>query len=99
MRWHRRSVFPWIRHTGSSLLQLTANPHGGLTLADAPLIDAENLFRQPGPAQSRLFWERRRFGSYAGARDQRSTAIRLDWRFGLRCTESPYAPCGIMFEW
>src|SRR5260370_29894443 len=52
MRWHRRSVFPWIRHTGSSLLQLAANPHGGLTLADAPLIDAEIPFRQPGPAQS-----------------------------------------------
>ncbi|MGY3103523.1 putative transposase [Bradyrhizobium sp. LM6.9] len=25
-------------------------PHGGLTPADAPLIDAEILFRQPGPA-------------------------------------------------
>jgi len=27
-------------------------PHGGLTSAEAPLIDAENLFRQPGPPQS-----------------------------------------------
>jgi hypothetical protein len=37
---------------GSSLLQPVANPHGGLTPADAPLIDAEMLFRQPGPAQT-----------------------------------------------
>jgi hypothetical protein len=28
-----------------------APPHGSLTPADAPLIDAEKLFRQPGPAQ------------------------------------------------
>jgi hypothetical protein len=27
-----------------------APPLGSLTLADAPLIDAENLFRQPEPA-------------------------------------------------
>ena len=26
-------------------------PHGGLTSAEAPLIDAENLFREPGPLQ------------------------------------------------
>ena len=26
-----------------------ATPLGSLTLAEAPLIDAENLFRQPGP--------------------------------------------------
>src|SRR6185312_10548594 len=38
------------RHgTRSRLLHPAANPHGGLTTADAPLIDAENLFRQPGP--------------------------------------------------
>ena len=30
--------------------QPAAIPPGGLTLADAPLIDAEILFRQPGPA-------------------------------------------------
>jgi len=30
----------------------SANPHGSLTMADAPLIDAENLFRQPRPPQS-----------------------------------------------
>ena len=35
--------------TPSSLLQSAANPHGCLNPADAPLIDAENLFRQPGP--------------------------------------------------
>ena len=39
-------------HPGSSLLQPAATPHGGLTPAEAPLIDAENLFRQPGPAHS-----------------------------------------------
>jgi putative transposase len=31
----------------SSLLHPAAAPHGSLTLAEAPLIDAENLFRQP----------------------------------------------------
>ena len=35
----------------SRLLHPAANPHGSLTPADAPLIDAENLFRQPGPPQ------------------------------------------------
>jgi hypothetical protein len=30
-------------------VQPSALPPGGLTLADAPLIDAEILFRQPGP--------------------------------------------------
>jgi hypothetical protein len=32
------------------LLRPSAAPRGGLTPAEAPLIDAENLFRQPGPA-------------------------------------------------
>ena len=36
-------------HTRSSLLHPAALPHGSLTPAEAPLIDAENLFRQPGP--------------------------------------------------
>lgn len=27
-------------------------PHGSLTPAEAPLIEAENLFRQPGPPQT-----------------------------------------------
>ena len=31
-----------------------ANPHGSLTPADAPLIDAENLLRQPDPPQTML---------------------------------------------
>jgi hypothetical protein len=31
------------------LLHHAAPPHGSLTPADAPLIDAENLFRQSGP--------------------------------------------------
>ena len=31
------------------LLHSAAPPHGSLTPADAPLIDAEKLFRQPGP--------------------------------------------------
>jgi hypothetical protein len=33
---------------GSSLLHPTAHPYGSLTPAGAPLIDAENLLRQPG---------------------------------------------------
>lgn len=37
----------------SSLRQPAANPHGGLTPADAPLIGAEILFKQPRPAQCR----------------------------------------------
>src|SRR5262245_8492911 len=36
-------------HARSSLLQLAAFPRGGLTSAEAPLIDAEILFRQPQP--------------------------------------------------
>jgi ribonuclease BN (tRNA processing enzyme) len=35
--------------TGAKVLGLMV-PHGSLTLADAPLIDAKKLFRQPGPA-------------------------------------------------
>ena len=41
--------------TGARLIRLTspaAHPHGSLTTADAPLIDAERLFRQPGPPQT-----------------------------------------------
>ncbi len=41
-----------LTHTGSSLLHPAANPLGSLTPAEAPLINAEILFRQPGPAQS-----------------------------------------------
>ena len=41
-------------HPGSSLLRPAAAPRGGLTPAEAPLIDAEFLFRQPKlPDQSR----------------------------------------------
>src|SRR6516165_1474339 len=39
-------------HARSSLLQLAAFPRGGLTPAEAPLIDAEILFRQPQPPHS-----------------------------------------------
>jgi len=39
---------------GSSLLRSSSAPRGGLTPAEAPLIDAEILFRQPGPAQTGL---------------------------------------------
>ena len=35
-----------------SLLQPTAIPLGSLTPAETPLIDAGNLFRQPGPPHS-----------------------------------------------
>src|SRR6202043_702394 len=38
----------------SSLLHPAATPLGSLTPAEAPLIDAENLFRQPGPPLSGL---------------------------------------------
>src|SRR5258706_39065 len=40
---------PWRHHTRSRLLPPAAPPHGSLTPADAPLIDAERLFKQPGP--------------------------------------------------
>jgi hypothetical protein len=40
---------PWRHDTRSSLLHPAANPDGSLTPADAPLIDAENMFTQPGP--------------------------------------------------
>jgi hypothetical protein len=36
----------------SSLLNPAATPLGSLSPAEAPLIDAENLFRQPGPPLS-----------------------------------------------
>jgi hypothetical protein len=35
------------------LLQPAAHPHGGLTPAETPLSDAENLFREPGPLQAK----------------------------------------------
>src|SRR5215813_4233017 len=41
-------------HARSSLLQLAAFPRGGLTPAEAPLIDAEILFRQPQPPQRQV---------------------------------------------
>src|SRR6516164_3341523 len=41
-------------HARSSLLQLAAFPRGGLTPAEAPLIDAEILFRQPQPPKVKL---------------------------------------------
>ena len=37
-------------NTRSRLLHAAAYPLGSLTPAEAPLIDAENLFRQPGPS-------------------------------------------------
>ena len=39
-----------------------ATPLGSLTPAEAPLIDAENLFRQPGPPQFASKKERQRCG-------------------------------------
>jgi transposase InsO family protein len=70
-----------------------ANPHGSLTPADAPLIDAGKLFRQPGPPQ----WARSR-QSRTGAREkerppsgglyetQSNVLIRLcAWLFRPRC--------------
>ena len=38
--------------TRSSLLHAAAPPLGSLTPAEAPLIEAEKLFRQPAPALS-----------------------------------------------
>ncbi|WP_210191551.1 hypothetical protein, partial [Bradyrhizobium guangdongense] len=38
--------------TGSPLIKPTSTPLGSLTTAEAPLSDAENLFRQPGPLQA-----------------------------------------------
>jgi CheY-like chemotaxis protein len=43
------SATPAPRSTRSSLLHPAATPLGSLTPADAPLIEAENLFKQPGP--------------------------------------------------
>jgi hypothetical protein len=42
------------RGPGSSLLHLAADSQGSLALAEAPLINAEILFRQSGPALSSL---------------------------------------------
>src|SRR5262249_17511028 len=48
----KATAFESRRHdTRSSLLQPAAPPLGSLTLAQAPLIDAGNLFRQPEPPQ------------------------------------------------
>jgi len=47
------TAFEPRRHdTRSSLLQPAAPPLGSLTPAEAPIIDAEILFRQPGPPQN-----------------------------------------------
>src|SRR5215813_3921408 len=43
------SFEPRRPHPGSSLLRSSSAPRGGLTPAEAPLIDAEFLYRQPGP--------------------------------------------------
>src|SRR6516165_10778930 len=45
-------------HARSSLLQLAAFPRGGLTPAEAPLIDAEILFRQPQPPNTTISFSR-----------------------------------------
>src|SRR5215813_9238608 len=45
------SFEPRRPHPGSSLLRSSSAPRGGLTPAEAPLIDAEFLYRQPGPVQ------------------------------------------------
>jgi hypothetical protein len=47
----RFCLFRGAVHTGSSLLQPAAIPLRGLTVADAPLINTEILFRQPGPVR------------------------------------------------
>jgi hypothetical protein len=41
-------TLPGRSNAQSRLLRTAAHPHGSLTRADAPLIDAENLFRQTG---------------------------------------------------
>jgi hypothetical protein len=41
-----------VRSAECKLLHPAATPHGSLTLTEAPLIDAENLFRRPGPPQT-----------------------------------------------
>jgi hypothetical protein len=46
----------------SSLLQTVAPPLGSLTPADRPLIDAEKLFRQPGPPLGAMPDETTRLG-------------------------------------
>jgi hypothetical protein len=45
-----------MRIPTSSGTAASANPHGSLTPADAPLIDAENLFRQPEPPHALSQW-------------------------------------------
>jgi hypothetical protein len=51
-QWHLTARRPGCRHPRSSLLQPAATPLGSLILAEAPPIEAENLFRQPGPPLS-----------------------------------------------
>jgi hypothetical protein len=59
---HKKALFPH-RKTGarmriptSSGTAASANPHGSPTAADAPLIDAENQFRQPEPPHTLSPW-------------------------------------------
>src|SRR5215813_10996749 len=53
------SFEPRRPHPGSSLLRSSSAPRGGLTPAEAPLIDAEFLYRQPGPVQLQQYLNER----------------------------------------
>jgi hypothetical protein len=84
------------------------NPYGGLTPADAPLIDAEILFRQPGPALLSVRWVTHNRGLACAATFRRSETIssacskaRLDrqhrrcgeHRNGIERDRNSFAPC------
>src|SRR6516164_3246444 len=70
-------------HARSSLLQLAAFPRGGLTPAEAPLIDAEILFRQPQPPQTS--------GSSIIVSIQ-NTDVDIGLRYGPRSSALPIIP-------
>src|ERR1700736_5682736 len=59
-----------------------AYPHGGLTPAEAPLIDAENLFRQPGPPQSGVWRIFLGSGLFAVRVDSQLLSVLLDGNAG-----------------
>lgn len=67
----------------TSLLQPAANPLGGLTPADPPLIDAEILFKQPGQFKAGL--HRNRWAKASRMRMQKKPSFGGDQNC---CTDS-----------
>ena len=66
LQWTTPTFEPRRHHARSRLLHPAASPLGSLTVAEIPLIDAENLFRQPGPLHTSHKARRQTLNSHEG---------------------------------